>query len=139
MFIIKMPSNKIQISNIALYIQENSENALKIMKNYVKYKYKEHNNLTGGGLYMKVIKKDRSIQDFDLRKTVLSIERASDDSNESINESDAENIANSITRELNKLGINMIESYKIKDIIIKVLQELGFNGLANIYARGSKQ
>ncbi|WP_163195324.1 ATP cone domain-containing protein [Clostridium thermarum] len=88
---------------------------------------------------MKVIKKDRSIQDFDLRKTVLSIERASDDSNESINESDAENIANSITRELNKLGINMIESYKIKDIIIKVLQELGFNGLANIYARGSKQ
>ncbi|WP_139903487.1 ATP cone domain-containing protein [Clostridium thermarum] len=88
---------------------------------------------------MKVIKKDRRIQDFDLRKTVLSIERASDDLNESINESDAENIANSITRELNKLGINMIESYKIKDIIIQVLQELGFNGLANIYARGSKQ
>ncbi len=29
MFIIKLPSNKIQISNIVLYIQENSEKCFK--------------------------------------------------------------------------------------------------------------
>jgi transcriptional regulator NrdR family protein len=88
---------------------------------------------------MKVIKKDGRIQDFDIKKTILSIERASDDIKESMNESDAENIAMAITRELNKLKVDRIESSKLKDLILCSLQELGFNSIADVYFRGNKQ
>ena len=88
---------------------------------------------------MKVIKKDGRLQDFNIRKIMVSIERASDDVKESMNESDAENIGTAVMRELNKLGIDKIESSKLKNIIMKAINELGFANIAEAYSKGNKE
>lgn len=87
---------------------------------------------------MKVIKKDGRLQDFDIKKIILSIERASDDVKESMNESDGENIAHLIVRKLDKLAVDEIESTKLKKIILDSLYELGFKDIAEGYFKGEK-
>jgi 2-phosphoglycerate kinase len=70
---------------------------------------------------------------------MVSIERASDDVKESMNESDAENIGTEVVRELNKLGIDKIESAKLKKIIVDAIYELGFARIAERYLKGTKE
>lgn len=88
---------------------------------------------------MKVIKKDGRLQDFNIRKIMVSIERASDDVKESMNESDAENIGTAVMRELNRMGVDKIESVKLKKIIMDAICELGFSNIAEAYFKGSKE
>lgn len=85
---------------------------------------------------MKVRKRDGRLQDFRIEKIMLSIERASDDAKKSINESDSKNISRMIKSEIKKLAVNEIESCRLKELIIRCLNELGFNSVAEVYAKG---
>lgn len=91
-----------------------------------------------GGRIMKVRKRDGRLQEFRIEKIMLSIERASDDVKESMNESDSENISRMIMSEIRKLALDEIESCKLKNIIIQCLNELGFQAVAEVYSKGSK-
>lgn len=96
-------------------------------------------NKNKGVINMKVIKKDGRLQEFRIRKIILSLERASDEARKSINESDSENISRMIMSEIRKLAVDKIESNKLKEIIIKCLKELGFTAIAEVYSKGSKK
>ena len=71
---------------------------------------------------MKVRKRDGRLQDFRIEKIMLSIERASDDAKNSINESDSENISRMIKSEIKKLAVNEIESCRAERINNKMLK-----------------
>lgn len=87
---------------------------------------------------MKVIKKDGRIQEFDLKKIKLSIQRASDDMIEPLNESDSVRIANAITTRLLEKDKDTIEYREIHNKVVEALYEFGFNELANFYDKASK-
>jgi transcriptional repressor NrdR len=85
---------------------------------------------------MKVIKKDGSLQNFDIKKVLLSVERASDDANQPMNESDVENVINSIKDRLFNLKKDAVEAELIRDVVIGELQSLGFSTVAEFYMKG---
>lgn len=84
---------------------------------------------------MKVIKKDRRIQSFDITKVRSSILGASIDSNTIINESDLKIISSRVLKELKELrGEDGLSStYEIFSIIVECLNKDGFEDISKSY------
>lgn len=85
---------------------------------------------------MKVKKRNGRIQEFNLDKIKLSIQRASDDMNKPLNESDSNRIVNTINAELLAKNKATIEYREIHSKVVEILNEFGFKDLANFYNRG---
>jgi transcriptional repressor NrdR len=84
---------------------------------------------------MKVVKRDGRIQDFDLDKIIVSIERASDDIGEPMNESDANCAAQSIEKNIKAQGKEAITFQEIRNIVTSELKKLGFSDIAAAYEK----
>jgi transcriptional repressor NrdR len=87
---------------------------------------------------MKVEKRDGRLQKYDLSKIIFTIERASDDAEEPMNESDAEIAARAIDRAIKGLGKDVVSVQEIRDTVIKELLSLGFKEIAKYYDIGNK-
>jgi len=85
---------------------------------------------------MKVIKRDGRLQEFDLRKIKTSIDRASDDARQPLNESDLENLARSIEKGLKNYQKSSIHSDIIQTFVLKELEKQGFEVVAEYYNQG---
>lgn len=85
---------------------------------------------------MKVKKRNGRIQEFNLDKIKFSIQRASDDMNKPLNESDSNRIVNTINAELLAKNKATIEYREIHSKVVEILNEFGFKDLANFYNRG---
>lgn len=90
-----------------------------------------------GGQSMKVVKKDGRLQEFDLNKIVVSIQRASDDIHQPINYSDSKTIALKIEAKLRKLYPDSVSSHDIHDNVIESLENCGFHSTAHAYHQAS--
>lgn len=85
---------------------------------------------------MKVIKNDGRLQEFDLRKIKTSIDRASDDARQPLNESDIENLAKSIEKGLKNYQKESIHSDVIQKFVLLELEKHGFKVVAEYYEQG---
>lgn len=85
---------------------------------------------------MKVKKRDGRMQDFDINKIIITIEGASDDAKEPMNESDAELVGRAIERKVNSYNGTAIPVQEVMDIVIEELGNLGFKKIAEAYERG---
>ena len=85
---------------------------------------------------MKVIKRDGRLQEFDLSKIKTSIDRASYDAEEPLNESDIENLARSIERGLKNYQKGSIHSDIIQNFVLRELENQGFKIVAEYYNQG---
>lgn len=93
---------------------------------------------------LKVIKRDGRIQDFNINKIKLSIQRASDDMNMPMTESDSKSIVKNIYEKIQdhkkvlKKNESSIGCGEIHEKVLETLNEFGFNGLASFYNQASK-
>ncbi|MBZ9688139.1 ATPase [Clostridium estertheticum] len=85
---------------------------------------------------MKVIKRDGRLQEFDLSRIRTSIDRASDDANQPLNESDIENLAKSIEKGLKNYQKDSIHSDIIQKFVLRELEKQGFKIVAEYYNQG---
>jgi len=88
---------------------------------------------------MKVIKRDGRLQEFDLSKIKTSIDRASDDARQPLNESDIENLARSIEKSLKNYQKEKIHSDIIQNFVLRELEKQGFGIVAKYYSEGKKE
>lgn len=82
---------------------------------------------------MKVIKRDGRLQNFELRKILLSIEKASDEINRPMTQSDIVNISKSIEMKIHKNYKDEVPVGSIQDIVVSQLREDGFGSAAQHY------
>lgn len=82
---------------------------------------------------MKVIKRDGSLQEFDIDKIIKSIRAASDDIGEPLNESDLHNIGKDIEGEIKGLGKEEVSFEIIRRKIVDILNKEGFKDVAKAY------
>lgn len=85
---------------------------------------------------MKVIKEDGRLQKFDLSKIKTSIYRASDDAMQPLNESDIENLAKSIEKDLKNYQKEKIHSDVIQKFVLRELEKQGFKAVSEYYNQG---
>lgn len=85
---------------------------------------------------MKVVKRDGRLQDFDLNKIKTSIDRASDDARQPLNESDIANLARSIEKGLKNYQKESIHSDVIQKFVLLELEKQGFKLVAEYYEQG---
>ncbi|MGH4125824.1 MAG: ATP cone domain-containing protein [Clostridium sp.] len=85
---------------------------------------------------MKVIKSDGRLQNFDLSKIKTSIDRASDDARQPLNESDLENLARNIEKSLKNYQKDSIHSDIIQKFVLRELEKQGFKIVAEYYRQG---
>ena len=90
----------------------------------------------GDDSYMKVIKRDGRLEEFNLNKIKTSIFRASDDASEPLNESDIENLGKSIERGLQNYQKGSIHSDIIQVFVLRELKKQGFGIVATYYSQG---
>lgn len=82
---------------------------------------------------MNIIKKDGRIQQFEISKIRMSLQRASDDINSPLTTSDIKNVVEDIDKELKKLKISIIQADKVQETVYNVLLDNGFNELGDYY------
>jgi len=82
---------------------------------------------------MKVIKKDGRIQEFDIEKIKLSLERVSDEVNEPFTKSDINNLARAIQETILTMNKEYIGSSEIRSIVVEQLKRAGFTHIAQAY------
>ncbi|MCX7694653.1 MAG: ATP cone domain-containing protein [Caloramator sp.] len=82
---------------------------------------------------MQVIKRDGTLQEFDINKIIKSLQAASDDVGEPLNESDLHNIAKDIENELKGLGKDEVSFEIIRKMIADILNKEGFKDVAKAY------
>lgn len=82
---------------------------------------------------MNVVKKDGRIQDLSLNKIKLSLQKASDDINAPLTQSDIENLIEDINRKFKTIKVKIIPAAQIQDVVYNVLLDSGFNELAEYY------
>ncbi|MBU3142398.1 ATP cone domain-containing protein [Clostridium sp. CF012] len=85
---------------------------------------------------MKVIKRDGRLQEFDLSKIKTSIDRASDDARQPLNESDLENLARNIQKDLKNYQKESIHSDIIQKFVLLELEKQGFKVVSEYYKQG---
>jgi transcriptional regulator NrdR family protein len=86
-----------------------------------------------GGVMMKVIKKDGRMQDFDIEKIKLTLERVSDDVHEPLTESDIKKLAKIINDVIVNKNKEHVHSFEIRQIVIDQLRDAGFAHIAQAY------
>lgn len=82
---------------------------------------------------MKVIKRDGRIQEFDIEKIKLTLERVSDELNEPFTKSDIDNVAREIHKAILGMGKEYIHSFEIHRIVVEQLKNAGFTHIAQAY------
>lgn len=87
---------------------------------------------------MKVIKRDGRLQDFNIKKIMISLEISSDEIGQPLNNSDIDNIARDIFLEIESRKIDNIPSVVIRDIVTKQLSKYGFVEIAKHYNEYTK-
>lgn len=88
---------------------------------------------------MKVIKKDGRIQDFDINKILITLEKVSDEIEEPFTESDIKNLSEDIMDSLKAISEDTIEVNSIQDVVVKQLENLGFTKAAVHYSEYRKE
>lgn len=83
---------------------------------------------------MKVLKKDGTLQDYNLAKIKLSIACASDEVDQPFTLSDIEILSRDIHRELTELNKDIVKSDEIHSIVYNSLNTNGFGKIAERYA-----
>lgn len=80
-----------------------------------------------------VIKKSGRIEEYIPDKILISIKNAAKDANIFLNASDIKIISSSILKKMQSIPRNVYPTREIKDYVIKVLKEDGYNKLAKEY------
>ena len=82
---------------------------------------------------MKVRKKNGSIQDFDISKIRLTLERVSDEQGMPFTGSDLRMLTESIHEEIEKMQKEIVSSAEIHEIVVERLKIFGFTQIAEAY------
>lgn len=82
---------------------------------------------------MKVIKRDGRIQEFEMRKIILTLEKASDEAGTPFTRSDIENITRGIEKKVLSKYEDKINVDQILNIVVDQLREDGFGRTAQYY------
>lgn len=82
---------------------------------------------------MKVIKRDGRIQEFNINKIILTLEKVSEEIGEPFTESDINNLSGDIVNFIKKIDGNTISVANIQDMVVEELVMLGFNKAAKHY------
>ena len=82
---------------------------------------------------MKVIKRNGRVEEFDINKIKLTIQKASEETYQPFTGSDINNLSQAINSEVHKAGREQIKVSEILDILVSTLVELGFNDVAKFY------
>lgn len=82
---------------------------------------------------MKVIKKDGRIQEFDIEKIKLTLERVSDEVGKPFTKSDIDNLAKFIQKAISDTNKEYMRSFEIHRIVVEQLKVAGFNHIAQAY------
>ncbi len=85
---------------------------------------------------MKIIKKNGSIQEFDLNKICTSIIRAAEDIGIYVNQSDINILTHDIQNKLQTLHRKETSSYEIFGLTLQILIENGYKDIALSYLNG---
>lgn len=88
---------------------------------------------------MKVIKKDGRIQEFNIEKIKLTLERVSDEINEPLTQSDIDNLARAIQKAILAAGKEHMHSFEIHRIVVDQLRTAGFDDIARAYGDYQKK
>lgn len=88
---------------------------------------------------MNVIKRDGRIQELSINKIKLSIQKASDDINAPLTQSDIRNLIEDVDRKFKDIKVKIIPAAQIRDIVYDVLLDNGFNELAEYYKSYKKE
>ena len=87
---------------------------------------------------MQVIKRDGRVEELNLEKLIVAIERASDDAHRPLNESDAEHLVRSIGNTIKSQGKDKISVFDIREIVVAELVKWGFGEIAKFYEEGRR-
>ncbi|WP_315119631.1 ATP cone domain-containing protein [uncultured Clostridium sp.] len=82
---------------------------------------------------MKVIKRDRRTQDFDIDKIKITLIRAAEEAKTPFNESDIDMISKVIKKTIMNDFNGVIRSKEIRCIVLEELRKLGFDNVADLY------
>jgi len=82
---------------------------------------------------MKVRKKNGSIQDFNISKIKLTLERVSDEQGMPFTGSDLRMLTESIQEEIEKMQKEIVSSAEIHKIVVEKLKTFGFTQIAEAY------
>jgi len=82
---------------------------------------------------MKVRKRNGSLQDFDIDKVKLALERVSDELGRPFTGSDLRMLTKAIEEEVLKTREEVIDSNEIRKIVVGVLGEFDFDQIAKAY------
>ncbi|GAA0725417.1 hypothetical protein GCM10008905_20720 [Clostridium malenominatum] len=88
---------------------------------------------------MKVIKRDRRTEDFDIDKIKITLIRAAEEGNVPFNNSDIDTLLKLIKKKIVSDFNGMIYTREVKNIILEELRKLGFDSVANLYENYIKQ
>jgi transcriptional regulator NrdR family protein len=86
-----------------------------------------------GEYSMKVIKRNGLVQEFDIEKIKLTLERVSDEVNEPFTKSDIDNLTRAIQKAVLARGKEYIHSFEIHTIVVDELKSAGFIHIAQAY------
>jgi transcriptional regulator NrdR family protein len=87
---------------------------------------------------MKVTKRDGRIQEFDINKIMITLQRAAEEIEEVFTGSDINNISKAIEEKVKSEYKGSIHVEKIQEIVLEQLREYGFNSVAGHYEEYSK-
>jgi transcriptional repressor NrdR len=82
-----------------------------------------------------ILKRTGSVQPFDIQKLKYSISNASDDIKQPLNSSDIHYVLNSIVEAFKDENLNIIESKKLRAMVINKLKDIGYIAVANNYEK----
>lgn len=82
---------------------------------------------------MKVIKKSGRVQEFDLEKIKLTLERVSDEVNKPFTDSDINKLTKAIHKVILAIGKEYVHSFQIHQIVVDELKAAGFTHIAQAY------
>lgn len=88
---------------------------------------------------MKVIKRDGRVQEFDINKILLTLEKVSDEIAEPFTESDINNLLEDIESSIKAVSRDKVMVNKIQDVVVEQLEKLGFNKAAMHYREYRKE
>ena len=82
---------------------------------------------------MNIIKRDGRIQELSISKLKMSIQKASDDINAPLTQSDISHLIEDINREFKNIKVKIIPADQVQNIVYNVILDNGFNELAEFY------